>query len=49
VIGLAASVSDVSVANSAMRRAALAHSVLSYFYNTVIIALAVNAAMSLGV
>lgn len=48
VIGLAAQVSDVSVTNSAMRRAALAHSVLSYFYNTVIIALAVNAAVSLG-
>lgn len=47
VIGMTAQVSDVVITTTAMRRVALFHSVGSFFYNAVIIALAVNAAMSL--
>lgn len=46
VIGMTAQVSDVQVATTAMRRLTLAHSVVSFFYNTVILALAVNVAAS---
>lgn len=48
VIGMTAQVSDVSVRTSSMRRAALAHGIGSFFYNTVLIALAVNAAATYG-
>ena len=44
VIGMTAQVSDVQIATTAMRRLTLAHSVVSFFYNTVILALAVNVA-----
>ncbi|MCB6178437.1 DUF1345 domain-containing protein [Rhodobacter sp. Har01] len=47
-IGMTAQVSDVAVTTAPMRRAVLAHSVLSFFYNTVILALAVNAALRLS-
>ncbi len=46
VIGMTAQVSDVSVCTSAMRRVALAHGIGSFFYNTIILALAVNAAVA---
>jgi uncharacterized membrane protein len=46
VIGISASVSDVNVTDSAMRRTVLGHSVVSFLANTVTVALAVNAAMS---
>jgi uncharacterized membrane protein len=43
VIGMTAQVSDVSVSSSSLRRSVLAHGVLSFFYYTGIVALAVNA------
>jgi uncharacterized membrane protein len=46
VIGMTAQVSDVAVRTTPLRRAALAHGVASFFYNAVILALAVNAAIS---
>jgi uncharacterized membrane protein len=48
VIGMTAQVSDVEVTSTRMRRYVLAHGVASFFYNTVIVALAVNAAISLA-
>lgn len=48
VLGMAAQVSDVAVTRPAMRRVVLAHSVLAFFYNTVLVALAVNAAVALS-
>ena len=44
VVGMTAQVSDVQVLTTSMRRLTLAHSVVSFFYNTVILALAVNVA-----
>lgn len=44
VIGMTCQVSDVPVSSSAMRRLTLAHSVVSFFFNTTVIALAVNLA-----
>ncbi|MDE2264974.1 MAG: DUF1345 domain-containing protein [Alphaproteobacteria bacterium] len=46
VIGMTAQVSDVPVCTSAMRRAVIGHSIVSFFFNTVLIALAVNAAVA---
>jgi uncharacterized membrane protein len=48
VIGMTAQVSDVQVKQSAMRRAVLLHSVVSFFFNTVFIAMAVNAGVALA-
>jgi uncharacterized membrane protein len=42
VVGMTCQVSDVQVTSRAMRRLVLAHGVLSFFFNTVILALAVN-------
>ena len=47
-IGMTAQVSDVQVATGPMRRAVLVHAVASFFYNTCILALAVNAAVTAG-
>jgi uncharacterized membrane protein len=47
-IGMTAQVSDVEVATRPMRRAVLVHGVASFFYNTCILALAVNAALTAG-
>jgi uncharacterized membrane protein len=47
VVGMTAQVSDVAVTSAVQRRTTLAHGVLSFFYNTVILALAVNAAANL--
>ncbi len=48
VVGMTAQVSDVQVRTTVMRRATLAHGVVSFFFNTVIIAMAVNAGVSLA-
>jgi len=47
-IGMTAQVSDVQVTTTAMRRVVLLHGVGSFFFNTVILALAVNAGLALG-
>jgi uncharacterized membrane protein len=47
-VGMTAQVSDVATRNAAMRRVVLVHSIASFFYNTVILALAINAALALG-
>jgi uncharacterized membrane protein len=48
VVGMTAQVSDVQVLTTAMRRATLLHGVASFFFNTVLIAMAVNAAVTLA-
>jgi hypothetical protein len=47
-VGMTAQVSDVQVLTTAMRRLTLAHGVASFFYNTVILALALNLAAGQG-
>jgi uncharacterized membrane protein len=47
-IGMTAQVSDVVITTTQMRRVVLLHSVGSFFYNTVILALAVNAGLALS-
>ena len=47
-IGMTAQISDVEVATRPLRRAVLVHGVASFFYNTGILALAVNAAVTAG-
>lgn len=47
-VGMTAQVSDVEVTTRQMRRAVLVHGVASFFYNTGILALAVNAAVTAG-
>ena len=47
-IGMTAQVSDTEVTTRPLRRAVLVHGVASFFYNTGILALAVNAAVSAG-
>jgi uncharacterized membrane protein len=47
VVGMTAQVSDVQVAAPGMRRVTLVHGVASFFFNTVILALAVNIAAGL--
>lgn len=42
VVGMTAQVSDVQVRTTRMRRATLIHSIPSFFFNTVLIAMAVN-------
>lgn len=44
VVGMTAQVADVATTRPATRRATLAHGVVSFFFNTVILALAVNVA-----
>jgi uncharacterized membrane protein len=48
VIGMTAQVSDVTVHAATLRRLVLAHSIVSFFYNTVLLALAVNVAVTLA-
>lgn len=48
VVGMTAQVSDVSVTTTRMRQLTLAHSVFSFFYNTIILALTVNAVVILA-
>jgi uncharacterized membrane protein len=47
-IGMTAQVSDVEVTSTQMRRTVLLHSIGAFFYNTVILALAVNAGLALS-
>lgn len=48
VIGMTAQTSDTAVTSKAMRRLALLHGMASFFFNTVLVAAAVNLAVSLG-
>src|SRR6185312_10679427 len=48
VVGMTAQVSDVQVSSPRIRRATLGHGVVSFFFNTVLIAMAVNAAVALA-
>lgn len=48
VVGMTAQVSDVQVASTAMRQTTLVHGMVSFFVNTVILALAVNVALGLA-
>jgi uncharacterized membrane protein len=48
VVGMTAQVSDVQVTGAQMRRATLGHGVVSFFFNTVLIAMAVNAVVTLA-
>lgn len=47
-IGMTAQTSDTDATTTRMRRVTLMHAILSFLYNTVIVALAVNAALSFG-
>jgi uncharacterized membrane protein len=46
VVGMTAQVADTNVQSTDMRRAVTLHSVVSFFFNTVLIAMAVNAAVA---
>lgn len=48
VIGMTAQVSDVQVQTPRMRRAVLGHGVVSFLFNTVLIAMAVNAGVAMA-
>lgn len=48
VIGMTAQTSDVAVTTTTMRKLNLLHAVLSFFFNTVLVAAAVNLVVSLG-
>jgi uncharacterized membrane protein len=48
VIGMTAQVSDVNILTSGMRRLTLLHAVTSFFFNTVILAVAVNTVVLLA-
>src|SRR6185312_5937380 len=48
VVGMTCQVSDVVVKTTVMRRAVLGHGVVSFFFNTVFIAMAVNAAVAMA-
>lgn len=48
IIGMTAQTSDVTITATALRRINLLHSLLSFFFNTVLVAAAVNAVISLG-
>jgi uncharacterized membrane protein len=47
-IGMTAQVSDVQVTETGIRKMVLWHSIGAFFYNTIILALAVNAGLALG-
>lgn len=47
IIGTSAQTADVTFTNSAMRRTGLLHSVLAFFFNTTVLALAINIAAGL--
>ena len=48
VIGMTAQTSDVAITTRQMRATSLVHAVVSFFFNTVLVAAAVNLAVSLG-
>ena len=47
IIGVASQTADVSITSKAMRRTSLAHSILSFFFNSAILALTINIAAGL--
>ncbi|CDX45025.1 conserved membrane hypothetical protein [Mesorhizobium sp. SOD10] len=48
VVGMTAQTADTAITTSHMRMVVLVHSILTFFFNTVILAAAVNLAVSLG-
>lgn len=48
VIGMTAQTADVDITSTRMRMVAMVHSILSFFFNTIIIAAAVNLVVSLA-
>lgn len=48
VIGMTAQTSDTAITSNGMRRLVMIHGVLSFFFNTIIVAAAVNIVVSLG-
>ncbi|WP_378952700.1 DUF1345 domain-containing protein [Mesorhizobium sp. ANAO-SY3R2] len=48
VIGMTAQTADTNISSTQMRAAVLVHSIVSFFYNTVIVAAAVNLVVSLA-
>ncbi len=48
VIGMTAQTSDTNVTTTMMRKVTMLHSIVSFFFNTVLVAAAVNIAVSLG-
>ena len=48
VVGMTAQTSDVQVTTTAMRRFNLLHAIVSFFFNTVLVAVAVNVAVSIA-
>ena len=46
VVGMTAQVSDVGITSKAIRRTATAHGVISFFFNTALLALTINIAAS---
>lgn len=48
VIGMTAQTSDVQITTTAMRRINIVHAILSFAFNTVLVAAAVNTAVALG-
>ncbi len=48
VVGMTAQVSDVQITTTEMRKATLLHGIASFFFNTVFLAMAVNAAVTLA-
>lgn len=48
VIGMTAQTADVNITRTAMRKLTMLHSVASFFFNTVLVAAAVNVAVSLA-
>lgn len=48
VIGMTAQTSDVAITTTAMRRFNLLHGIVSFFFNTVLVAVAVNVAVAMA-
>ncbi|WP_455271896.1 DUF1345 domain-containing protein [Rhizobium herbae] len=48
VIGMTAQTSDIAITSTGMRKINLLHAIVSFFFNTVLVAAAVNAAVSLA-
>lgn len=47
-LGMTAQTSDIAITTTRLRRITVLHSALSFFYNTVLVALTVNVAVTLG-
>ena len=47
-VGMTAQTADVAITSSKMRRAVLMHAIVSFFFNAIIVAAAVNLAVTLG-